>query len=131
MNILAEARIPLIIQMRVDDERNQYPLMKVPGVDVESIIRLANAFPKVPMVCLCTYRYEAVYLVRRRRMWSVGISYIESFKTLPTLLKQIPAERVLFGSHTPFFYTAAAVAKTERAPHTAKAYKAILQWQCE
>ena len=39
--------------------------------------------------------------------------FTESFKTLPTLLNEIPAERVLFGSYTPFFYTASAVAKLD------------------
>lgn len=126
VDVLSKARMPLIIQMRVDDERNQYPLMKVPGVDCESIIRLANAHKTVPFVCLCAYRYEAVQLVKKTKNVSVDIAFIESFKTLPTLLKEIPAERVLFGSYTPFCYTASAVAKLDALRKMAgTAYKAI------
>ena len=125
MQVLAGKRIPLIIQMRVDDERNQYPLMKIPGVDWQAVVQLANTFRETPIVCLCAYFGEAVELVQKTKNVSVDISFIETFQTLPALLRKIPPERILFGSHTPFLYTESAVMKLESARLAAKPYKAI------
>jgi len=125
MRILASKRIPLMIQMRIDDERNQYPLMKIPGVDWRAVVQFANAFHETPVVCLCVYRSEAVELVQKTRNVHVDISFIEFFQTLPTLLRSIPPDRILFGSHTPFLYTESAVMKLKSAQMKAKPYKAI------
>ena len=125
MRLLASKRIPLMIQMRVDDERNQYPLMKIPGVACPAVIQLANTFREVPIVCLCAYLGEAVELVQKTENAHVDISFIETFQTLPALLRKIPADRILFGSHTPFLYTESAVMKLKAACLAVKPYKTI------
>lgn len=125
MGVLAERKIPLMIQMRVDDERNQYPLMKIPGVDWRAVVKLANTFRKAPIVCLCAYLGEAVELVQKTGNVHVDISFVETFQTLPALLRKIPSARILFGSHTPFLYAESAVMKLKSAHLAAKPYKAI------
>jgi len=125
MQVLAERKIPLMIQMRVDDERNQYPLMKIFGVNCQAVIQLANAFREVPIVCLCAYLGEAVELVQKTKNVSVDISFIETFQTLPALLRKIPPEKILFGSHTPFLYTDSAVMKLKAAHLAAKLCRTI------
>jgi uncharacterized protein len=125
MEVLAGRRIPLMIQMRVDDERNQYPLMKIPGVEWQTVVQLANTFRKIPIVCLCAYLGEAVALVQKAGNVSVDIAFIETFQTLPALLRKIPAERILFGSHTPFLYAASAGMKLKAARLAAKTHKLI------
>ena len=125
MEVLAERKITLMIQMRVEDERNQYPLMKIPGVDWRAVVQLANTCREVSIVCLCAYRGEAVELVQKTGNVHVDISFIETFQTLPALLRKIPADRILFGSHTPFLYTESAVMKLKTACLAAKPYKAI------
>ncbi len=103
----------LVIQMRVDDERNQYPLMQVPGVPVDEVTALARRIPHLPMLCLCAYRHEAIRLIRETENVSVDIAFVEHLDTLAGLLREAPAGRVLFGSHTPFLYTRATVMKLE------------------
>ena len=125
MEVLAERKIPLMIQIRVDDERNQYPLMKIPGVDWQAVVQLANTFHNVSIVCLFAYLGEAVELAQKTGNVHVDISFIETFQTLPALLRKIPPERILFGSHTPFLYTESAVMKLKAARLAAKSYKAI------
>ncbi|NLG36007.1 MAG: hypothetical protein GX548_11695 [Lentisphaerae bacterium] len=115
----------MTIQMRVEDERNQYPLMKVSGVPVAEIITLAKAFPAVPIVCLCAYFGEAVELVQKTQSVHVDLAFLETFRTLPALLAKIPADRVLFGSHTPFLYTRPAVLKLEGIRGTAGDCRAV------
>jgi predicted TIM-barrel fold metal-dependent hydrolase len=45
----------------------------------------------------------------------VDISFVETLNTVSALLKEIPATRVLFGSHTPFLYTRSAIMKIKAA----------------
>ncbi|MDD2710534.1 MAG: amidohydrolase family protein [Verrucomicrobiae bacterium] len=123
--ILEKQKIPLLIQMRVDDERNQCPFMKVPGVETEKIIRFARRFPKIPMVCLCPYFGEAIQLAQKTANLHVDISFIETFQTLQTLLKNIPSSRVLFGSHTPFLCAESALMKLSASKIPAKAIEDI------
>ncbi|MDD5483180.1 MAG: amidohydrolase family protein [Kiritimatiellae bacterium] len=120
MEVLAERKIPLMIQMRAEDERNQYPLMKIPGVDFKAVVQLANDFPAVSIICLCAYFGEAVELAQKTGKVSVDISFIETFQTLPSLLKQIPPQKILFGSHTPFLYTEAAMMKLKTTAPAAR-----------
>ena len=126
MNELRERKIALIIQMRIEDERNQYPLLKVAGVKVKEIIQLANRFPQVPIICLCPYYEEAVALVKETSNIHIDISFTERLDTIVSLLNEIPAGRVLFGSHTPFLYTCSAVMKLKFANISKKDLKAIM-----
>ena len=120
----------LIVQMRVEDERNQYPLLKVSGVDYKEIIKLANRFPGVSIICLCSCFREAVSLVKETKNIYIDISFIETlnivFKTNTALLKEIPAGRILFGSHTPFLYTRSAIMKVKSAEISEKDLNAIM-----
>jgi len=125
MEKLKERKIPLIIQIRLEDERNQYPLLKIKGVEIEEIIKLANHFPQVPVICLCPYFSEAILLVKETENIYVDISFVECLDTIVTLLKEIPARRVLFGSHTPFLYTRSAVMKIKSADISEKDIQAI------
>ena len=115
MSALSRPRRVLAIQMRVEDERQHYPLMKVPGVSVDSIVDLANRHPRARILCLCPYLAEAVRLVNETENVHVDLSFIEYLNTLQHVLTKVPAKRLLFGSHTPFLYTRANVMKLQCA----------------
>jgi len=108
-------RLVVLVQMRLEDERSHYPLMQVPGVACEEVIRLARAFPRVPFIALCAYFAEAGPVARAGRNLHVDLSFMETVDTLKTALKSIPAGQVLFGSHTPFLNTRSALMKLELA----------------
>ena len=111
----AMAKRTLMIQMRVEDERQHYPLMKVPGVGVDHVVALANRCPRVPIVCLCPYLAEATRLVKETANVHVDLAFIEYTTTIKFALGRIPAKRLLFGSHTPLLYTRANVMKMQHA----------------
>lgn len=102
-----------VVQARLEDERAQHPLCKIPGVDVGAAASLARAFPQLPLLVPCLYFAEAARLLREAPNARIDISYVERFRTIPALLKEAPADRVLFGSHAPFLYVRAAVLKTQ------------------
>jgi len=100
----------LMIQMRFEDERSHYELLKVPGVKVQEIKEISSKFPELSIVTLCSYFDEAVELAKIPNVY-VEISFIERLNTLHSLLEKVPVEKVLFGSHTPFLYAKAATMK--------------------
>jgi len=111
MQELSETCAALMIAVRMEDERGQHPLCKAPGVPSNDIISLANRWPQVPIVCLCANFSEAVKLTEETGNIHVDTAFAECEDTLVALRKKVPAERILFGSHTPFLVTRAAVMK--------------------
>ncbi len=113
MMILAELSMPLMIQMRMEDERSQYPLMQVAGVSCDEVIELAERFPDVSIICLGAYFNEAIGLLLNSWNVYVDISFIDRMNTLTSLLERTTHDRIVFGSHTPFLYTRSAVLKAD------------------
>jgi len=108
---LAARRIPLLIQMRVEDERNQYPLMKVSGVPAHEVATLAAIHPRLSIVVLSAYLSEIAVMTAGHNNVHADISFADSRDTLGHLLAATPPDNLLFGSHTPFLYTRSAVMK--------------------
>ncbi len=104
--------IPVLVQMRIEDERSHYELLKVPGVPVDDVIALAERVPTLAVVALCPYYGEAVKLAKVTNVYT-DISFVETLDTLGQLCAGVPAGKVLFGSHAPWLYPRAAVAKLE------------------
>ena len=104
----------VMVQMRMEDERGHYELLKVKGVTVEEIAALVAEVPGLSLVALCPYFAEAVALAKLPGVF-VDISFTEKPDTLALLLAEVPAGRILFGSHTPLYYTGAALAKLTSA----------------
>ena len=71
-------------------------------------------FPEIKIVVFCPYFFEAVKLGKIKNVY-IEISFVETFKTIPALIKEIPLDKIIFGSHTPFLYTQAAISKVKYA----------------
>jgi predicted TIM-barrel fold metal-dependent hydrolase len=99
----------------MEDERTHHPLCKIPSLSVPSIVEVARRFSGLAVVALCPLYHEAVELAKGPANLRFDLAYVERMRTVPSLLAEVPEERVLFGSHTPFLQTRAAVMKT-RAP---------------
>lgn len=105
---LEAARTVLMLQVRIEDERSQYPRMQVPALDTREIIRLANNHPGCNIICLCASAREIKNMTGAAKNIYADISYADGLNVIPFLLREIPADRILFGSHTPFFCTESA-----------------------
>ena len=123
---LADRGVPVLVQMRVEDERSHYELLKVPGVPVEDVIALARAVPNLAVVALGAYFAEAIPLAQAGVY--VDISFAETLDTLGQLCRKAPAERILFGSHAPWMYPRSAAAKLALATITEEQREAI-RWK--
>ena len=116
---LAAAR-GLIVQLAVvmEDERTQHRLMRVPHVEVTPLVALLAGRPNLRVVLLNWSR--AVNAARLAKLSAAGqvyfdIATLEGVGGVAKLLKQVPPERVVFGSYAPFFYFESALLKLKES----------------
>jgi hypothetical protein len=120
----------LIVQLVVtmEDERTQHPLMRVPHVDVAPLQTLLSSRPNLRIVLLNWSRGASVALAAK--LAAAGqvyfdIAMVEGVGGVANLLKQVPAERVVFGSHAPFYYLESAGLKLKESVLSEAALEAI------
>lgn len=123
--LLAARGIPLLIALRVEDERNQYPLMKVPAVPVQEVVTLAAVHPDLKVLVLGAQVGEIGTLTAGADNVFCDIAFAETGNVMDRLLASAPAGRIVFGSHTPYFYTRAAIRKLLGASLSEETRRAI------
>jgi predicted TIM-barrel fold metal-dependent hydrolase len=110
----------LIVQLvvRIEDPRMQSPLMRVPDLDTKPLPGLLTAYPEVRLIllgALQTLRGEAVTQLIRAGKTYFEISMLEGVGGISNLLGRVPDDRILFGSHFPFFILESAVLKLQES----------------
>jgi len=120
----------LIVQLVVtmEDERTQHPLMRVPHVDVVPLLALLASRSKVRIVLLNWSRGVSIALLASLAAGGqiyFDIATVEGIGGVGNLVKQVPADRVVFGSHAPFFYLESAVLKLKESVLSDAQAKAI------
>jgi len=100
------------IQYRMEDERRHHLLMKVPAPPPDAIVALAKRHPQTKFHVACAYRPEASRMLEAENL-IFEISSLEGMDTLAAIAERIPAERLCFGSHTPFYLARSAVLKVQ------------------
>ena len=106
----------LVVQLvlKMEDSRTQHPLVQVPDVDTKPLADLVAARPNLRLVVLNALRtLRGAALGRLIEAGNVyfEISMLEGVGGIARLLEGIPLERLLFGSHFPFFNLEAALLK--------------------
>lgn len=110
----------LIVQLaaKMEDERTHHPLVKVPPVDLTPLQDVLAANSKVRVVLLnamAVIRGEALaQLVESRQVW-VETATLEGAAGIEGILKSIPANRLLLGTHAPLFLPESAIGKLDES----------------
>ena len=110
----------LIIQLvvRIEDPRMQHPLMRVPDVDTKPLLSLLDSCPELRLAllgALQSIRGEAITQLTRAGQVYFEISMLEGVGGIASLLARVPGNRLLFGSHCPFFTLESAVFKLQES----------------
>ncbi|MFQ5809489.1 MAG: amidohydrolase family protein [Armatimonadota bacterium] len=108
----ADGGLAVSIQYRMEDERRHHLLMKVPAPPTDAIVALAQRHPETKLHVACAYRPEALRMLEAENL-IFEISSLEHMDTLASMTEKIPAERLCFGSHTPFYLARSAVLKVQ------------------
>jgi len=110
----------LVVQLviRMEDDRTQHPLLRVDDVDVTPLPDIVAAVPNLRLVVLNGLRTLSKasigQLAASGQVW-FEIAMQEGVGGIGNLLKLVPLERILFGSHFPLFYLESALLKLQES----------------
>ena len=131
LKLAAERRLMVQLALVMEDERMMHPLLRVEPVDTAPLAKLARQTPGLRLVllnALRTLRAKPLLDLVAAGEVSVEISMLEGVGGIANLLAQMPAERVLFGSHAPLFYFESALLKLRESALNQNQLRAI---RCE
>lgn len=121
-----ENNITVIIQMRVQDVRAQNPVCIVQDVDISKVIEVAELIKGTRFVFGGIKWNELQGIANKKlpNVW-IDISNIEYIDILRRLIKIYDIEKILFGTHAPFFEIKSAILKLKEADLSKEEYKLI------
>ena len=118
LGMAAEKRLIVQISVRLEDPRTQHRLLSVQDVDVKPLLEVLPDFPQVPIVLLNGLSNASTEM--HSQLAAAGnvffdIATLEGLAGLERPVRMIPAERILYGSHAPFFTPEAAKLKLQES----------------
>jgi predicted TIM-barrel fold metal-dependent hydrolase len=124
VSMAADRKLILQIAFSMEDPRTHFPLMRVPSVDPAPLAQIIPSMENLRFVLL-NARYWAdennptIQKIAKVQNAYFDISMNEGVGGLERLIAATAPERVVFGSHYPFYYFEAAVLKVRSAglPH--------------
>jgi predicted TIM-barrel fold metal-dependent hydrolase len=130
--LAAAARRNLLVQLAalMEDKRTQHPLVIAPPVDLAPLPDLSKRFPDLKIILLNALQgLNGQLLLRLAATGNIffEIATLEGVGGIENLIGQISENKILFGSHAPFFYLESALLKLKESPLTESARAAIEQ----
>lgn len=120
-----ELSLPILIQMRVNDERNQPPFLQVLGADADEIAQFSRTFSEQTIIALCAYNGEVAQLARGSANLLLDFSFLDGCDTFASYDDILSMNRFVFGSHAPFLHAQAARMKLDHFELSEPARRAI------
>lgn len=104
VELTSKNNIIISIQMRIEDPRGQYPLMKVCDVDRDKVAIAIAMHPEQIFILNNLYLTEIEQYLQVFDNVYVDISSIEFTNVMKLLYDQFTLDRILFSSHCAFYY---------------------------
>jgi hypothetical protein len=127
----AAAERGLLVQIAaiMEDDRTLHPLVAVPPTDLTPLAATLEKVPAARVQLLNALRFlrGVPLLALASRGVSFDCAMLEGVAGLETLLEKLPAERLCFGSHAPFFYPEAAKLKLQESALSAEQRRAVCE----
>jgi predicted TIM-barrel fold metal-dependent hydrolase len=128
LELAGKRKLIVQITLTMEDERMQHPLLRVPHVDTQPLLEVAGNHPNVPIVLLNAFRSlrieQAAKLAGAGNIY-IEIAMLEGVGGVEKLLREVPIDRVLFGSHAPLFLFESALGKLRESALDGTARKTI------
>lgn len=128
LRLATERRLLVQLSIVMEDERMMHPLLRVEPVDSAPLAELIKQTPGLRLVLLNALRtlrgQPLVDLIAAGEVY-VEISMLEGVGGIANLLTQLPAARVIFGSHAPLFYFESALLKLKESPLSEEQQRAL------
>lgn len=118
LTLAAQQQLIVQIAVRMEDDRTQHPLVRVPGVDLATLGAVLKSHPTVQVQLLNSGRDVMPALLRelaeRPNVW-LEFAMTEGVGGVEQLASQFPFERVLLGTYAPFFPVESSLLKLEES----------------
>ncbi len=115
LQLSTERRLVVQLAVLMEDARMMHPLMRVPPIDLKPLAKIVEQVPGVKLVLLNALttgdKTDKLFRVLEAGEVYVEIAMLEGVGGIESLLKTVPAERILFGSHAPSLYFESALLK--------------------
>jgi hypothetical protein len=129
LHLAAERRLIVQIAIAMEDERVQHPMVRVPPVDVAPLPAVLETVPAARVLLLNALRGPrggVLSALGKIDQVSFDIATLENVGGVATVIEQVSADRLLYGSHAPFFYPEAAAFKMKESALGAEAARKVL-----
>ena len=134
LGMLSDFRMLLQIAIRLEDPRTQHRLLSVKDVELAPLPSLMKEHPDVPVILLNAFpaaNSELASLLATSGRVYFEIATLEGLAGLEKQIQLLPPERLLFGSHAPFFMLESAVLKLQESALPAPIQKQITHENAE
>ena len=125
MAALKEAKLRLILNVRLEDERHKYFALRMAGVPVTQHAYFLGRFPQHHVLFNGIYKGEIEKLAPDHQNFSAEIAFCEVTNVLELMLPKFPARRLLLGTCTPLLSTRGEADKL-RCAHIPARAKALI-----
>jgi len=118
LRMASARRLVVQVVVQMEDDRMQHHLMKIPPVEVDPLPGLVRRDPALRLMVLNALRSvnaPALKTLAPAAGIRFEIAMLEGVGAVSRLVERVPAERVLFGSHAPFYIHESAVLKLAEA----------------
>ena len=130
LHLAAGHRLLVQVVLSMEDIRTQHPLMRVPPVNVSALPRLIESEPTARLMLLNwtpSLKGQQLKPLLDHGRVLFDIAMVEGIEGVARLLERVSPERVLFGSHYPFFYFEAALLKMKESGLPVDQQKAVFE----
>ncbi len=128
LKLATSHRLFVQIACVMEDERTQHPLLRVAPVDLSPLPKALEAVPGARIMLLNWQRNSGgkpTLLMLKETNVLFDLAMVESIMGVETLLEELPAERIVFGSYAPVFYFESAKLKLQESALDGKQLEAI------
>lgn len=125
MAAIAAARLRLIVNVRLEDERHRYFALKIRGVPLRQMDAFLARHPRQHVLFTGIYKGEIEGLAAKHANFSAEIAFVEITNVLEIMLRTFPARRLMLGTATPLLNTRAGADKL-RCAHIPARAKALI-----
>lgn len=128
LSLLSDKKMLLQIAVRLEDPRTQHRLLMTKDVELKPLLPMLSDFSKLPIVLLNAVSSSSVELHGQLAVAGkvyFDIATLEGLAGLERQVQSLPAERLLFGSHSPFFAFDSAKLKLQESELPAPAREQI------
>jgi hypothetical protein len=128
LELAAKRKLIAQIALSMEDERTQSLATRAPHVETKPLPAIVKSLPDLKLVLINVFR--AVRVDKVEPLAAAGqvyfdIAMLEGLGGVSKLIEQASVERLVFGSHFPFFYFDSALLKLRESPLARFQHEAI------